>query len=43
MVGVDKFGNICVVRFLFNINDEVDEDFIGNKVLWDCGLFNGVF
>lgn len=40
-----KYFRICLflqIRLSGDVSDDVDEDFIGNKVLWDRGLLNGV-
>lgn len=41
VAGVDKFGNITIVRLPANVTDDIDEDPTGTKSLWDRGLLNG--
>jgi splicing factor 3B subunit 3 len=39
--GADKFGNVFIVRLPPNINDRVDEDISGTRILYERGSLNG--
>jgi len=41
MCGVDKFGNIYIVRLPEKVNEDIEDDPTGSRLKWEQGTLNG--